>query len=109
MMVAARAWIHARGGAHWVTSWGKFWLAVLGVHSWDGLNPLTPEFWLLPHSKWTGIGYLHPGRYWCHCRMVRARPTQGAYRKSCRGQLITTPCFGAMHAWLPVSSHIPLL
>ena len=62
--------IHSRGGANWVTSWGKFWLAVLGVHSWDGLNPLTPEMWLLPHSEWTGIGWLHPGRFWCHCRMV---------------------------------------
>eukprot|EP00878_Enallax_costatus_P022882 GHUV01024316.1.p1 GENE.GHUV01024316.1~~GHUV01024316.1.p1 ORF type:complete len:552 (+),score=141.41 GHUV01024316.1:1059-2714(+) len=26
--------------------------------------------WLLPYNKWTGIGMLHPGRYWCHCRMV---------------------------------------
>lgn len=56
-----------------MTSWGKFWLAVLGVHSWDGMNPLTPEMWLLPYSKWTGIGYLHPGRFWCHCRMVGER------------------------------------
>ena len=64
--------IHARGGAHWVTSWGKFWLAVLGVHSWDGLNPMPPEMWLLPYSKWSGIGYMHPGRFWCHCRMVSA-------------------------------------
>lgn len=66
----ARAWIHARGGATFITSWGKFWLAVLGCYSWDGMNPLTPEMWLLPHSAWTGIGWLHPGRYWCHCRMV---------------------------------------
>ena len=49
---------------------GKFWLAVLGVHSWDGLNPMPPEMWLLPYSAWTGIGWLHPGRFWCHCRMV---------------------------------------
>lgn len=20
--------------------------------------------------RWTGVGYFHPGRYWCHCRMV---------------------------------------
>lgn len=63
--------MHERGGANHVTSWGKFWLAVLGVHSWDGLNPMPPEMWLMPYSKWTGIGYVHPGRYWCHCRMVR--------------------------------------
>ena len=43
----------------------------MGVMDWRGLNPLPPEMWLLPYSKWTGVGYLHPGRYWCHCRMVR--------------------------------------
>ncbi|KAI3426296.1 hypothetical protein D9Q98_008669 [Chlorella vulgaris] len=69
-LVAARAWIHARGGAHHITSWGKFWLAVLGVYSWQGLNPMPPEMWLLPYASWTGIGWLHPGRFWCHCRMV---------------------------------------
>ena len=67
---AARAWIHVRGGAHSITSWGKFWLAVLGVYSWEGLNPMPPEMWLLPYSGWTGIGWVHPGRFWCHCRMV---------------------------------------
>jgi Squalene-hopene cyclase N-terminal domain len=62
--------MHARGGAPFITSWGKFWLAVLGCFSWEGMHPLTPEMWLLPSSAWTGIGWLHPGRYWCHCRMV---------------------------------------
>jgi cycloartenol synthase len=62
--------IHARGGITYITSWGKFWLAVLGCFSHDGLNPVTPEMWLLPYGGWTGVGWLHPGRYWCHCRMV---------------------------------------
>ena len=66
----ARKWIRDRGGATRVASWGKFWLAVLGCYSWSGVNPMPPEAWLLPHSKWTGIGWIHPGRYWCHCRMV---------------------------------------
>ena len=66
----ARSWIHSRGGAQSITSWGKLWLAVLGVYSWDGLNPMPPEMWLLPYSAWTGIGLVHPGRFWCHCRMV---------------------------------------
>jgi squalene cyclase len=64
--------IQSRGGATFITSWGKFWLAVLGVYSWDGMNPLPPEIWLLPYASWTGIGLAHPGRFWCHCRMVRA-------------------------------------
>lgn len=63
--------IHQNGGATYITSWGKFWLSVLGVYEWQGQNPLNPEMWLLPFSKWTGIGYVHPGRFWCHCRMVR--------------------------------------
>lgn len=62
--------IHKGGGATYITSWGKFWLAVLGVYSWDGMNPTPPEMWLLPYAPWTGIGMAHPGRYWCHCRMV---------------------------------------
>lgn len=69
-IVGARSWIHERGGAQSITSWGKFWLAVLGVYAWEGLNPMPPEMWLLPYSGWTGIGWAHPGRYWCHCRMV---------------------------------------
>lgn len=63
--------IHEYGGATYITSWGKFWLSVLGVYEWEGQNPLNPEMWLLPFSKWTGVGYVHPGRFWCHCRMVR--------------------------------------
>lgn len=62
---AARAWIERNGGAGGVPGWGKFWLAVLGVYDWDGLDPLTPEFWLLPYAV-----PVHPARFWCHCRMV---------------------------------------
>ncbi|GMH42745.1 hypothetical protein BSKO_10664 [Bryopsis sp. KO-2023] len=70
MAKKARDWIHARGGATYCTSWGKFFMSVLGVYAWEGLNPLPPEMWLLPHSMFSGIGVLHPGRMWCHCRMV---------------------------------------
>ncbi len=57
-------------GATHITSWGKFWLAVLGCYSWDGMNPTPPEIWMLPYASWSGIGLAHPGRFWCHCRMV---------------------------------------
>jgi cycloartenol synthase len=63
--VRARAFMHARGGAVNNTSWAKFWLALLGVYEWRGLNPLPPEMWILPY--WLIV---HPGRFWCHCRMV---------------------------------------
>ena len=51
-------------------SWAKLWLAVLGCYAWEGMNPLPPEMWLLPYASWTCVGLFHPGRYWCHCRMV---------------------------------------
>ncbi|PNH04997.1 Cycloartenol synthase [Tetrabaena socialis] len=85
--------MHPRGGATHITSWGKFWLAVLGVYSWDGMNPLTPEMWLLPYSKWSGIGMLHPGRFWCHCRMVYL-PMSYVYGK--RGTCKETPLTAAI-------------
>jgi squalene cyclase len=38
---------------------------VLGVYSWDGINSIAPELWMLPY--WVPF---HPGRWWCHCRVV---------------------------------------
>ena len=64
-MEKGRAWILDHGGATAIPSWGKMWLSVLGVFDWIGNNPLPPEIWLLPYFLPT-----HPGRMWCHCRMV---------------------------------------
>ncbi|KAF0925109.1 hypothetical protein E2562_015392 [Oryza meyeriana var. granulata] len=64
-MEKGRKWILDHGGATYITSWGKFWLSVLGVFDWSGNNPVPPEIWLLPYSL-----PIHPGRMWCHCRMV---------------------------------------
>ncbi|EFA81207.1 cycloartenol synthase [Heterostelium album PN500] len=61
----ARKFLRDNGGATGIPSWGKFWLATLNVYSWDGLNPIPIEFWLLPYSV-----PICPGRWWCHCRMV---------------------------------------
>lgn len=63
--VKGRAWIEEHGGAGGVPGWGKFWLSVLGVYDWEGVDPLTPEFWLLPYAL-----PIHPARMWCHCRQV---------------------------------------
>lgn len=60
-----RDWILEHGGATHITSWEKMWLSVLGVFEWSGNNPLPPEIWLLPYAF-----PVHPGRMWCHCRMV---------------------------------------
>lgn len=61
----ARRWLLDHGGAEAIPSWGKFWLAVLGVYRWEGLNPLSPELWLLPRHL-----PLHPSNFWCHTRAV---------------------------------------
>ncbi|WOL08535.1 cycloartenol synthase-like isoform X1 [Canna indica] len=64
-MEKGRKWILDHGSATAITSWGKMWLSVLGAFDWSGNNPLPPEMWLLPY-----ILPFHPGRMWCHCRMV---------------------------------------
>ncbi|KAK8581347.1 hypothetical protein V6N13_144376 [Hibiscus sabdariffa] len=60
-----RGWILEHGSATAITSWGKMWLSVLGAYEWSGNNPLPPEVWLCPYFL-----PIHPGRMWCHCRMV---------------------------------------
>ncbi len=61
----ARAWIHGNGGAAAIPSWGKYWLSVLNLYSWEGCHPVPPELWLLPRAL-----PIHPSRFWCHCRVV---------------------------------------
>lgn len=46
-------------------SWAKLWFCVLNLYEWEGLDPIIPELWSLPY--WLPF---HPGRYWCHCRVV---------------------------------------
>ena len=64
-MVRARAWLQSRRGCLGIPSWGKFWLAVLNVYSWDGVHSLFPEMVLLP--EWFP---LHTRRLWSYCRTV---------------------------------------
>ena len=60
-----RAFIREQGGALYTSSWAKFYLCLLGCMEWDGHNSVPPEMWLLPN--WIPF---HPGRMWCHSRMV---------------------------------------
>ncbi|KAL1710959.1 terpenoid cyclases/protein prenyltransferase alpha-alpha toroid [Schizophyllum commune] len=59
----ARAKLHQLGGCAAIPAWGKFWLALLNVYDWEGVNPVPPELWLLP--EWLPI---HPSRWWIHVR-----------------------------------------
>ncbi|KAF8038676.1 hypothetical protein BT93_B1269 [Corymbia citriodora subsp. variegata] len=83
-MDRARKWILDHGGATYIPSWGKMWLSVLGVYEWSGNNPLLPEIWLLPHFL-----PIHPGRFWCHCRMVYL-PMSYLYGKRFVGHIDST-------------------
>ncbi len=62
---AGRKFIQNEGGAVMTSSWAKFWLCLVGCMDWKGHNSVPPEMWLLPN--WFPF---HPGRLWCHCRMV---------------------------------------
>ena len=61
----SRDWIKKHGGATMVPLWGKFYLSLLGIYEWAGINSLLPEMLLLPAQL-----PIHPSNYWCHARMV---------------------------------------
>ncbi|KAF2455683.1 terpenoid cyclases/protein prenyltransferase alpha-alpha toroid [Lineolata rhizophorae] len=64
-MIKARGTLHKMGGALNGPHWSKFLLAVLGVASWDLVNPVPAELWLLP--DWVPFA---PWRWWVHMRQV---------------------------------------
>lgn len=45
---AARTFLHTHGGALCAPSWAKFWMAVLGVYDWAGINSM-PVCSNVPH------------------------------------------------------------
>ncbi|KAI8812728.1 terpenoid cyclases/protein prenyltransferase alpha-alpha toroid [Cladochytrium replicatum] len=63
--IKARKTLHRLGGALASPHWGKFWLSIMNLYQYEGMNPVPPELWLLP--DWVP---LHPGNWWCHCRAV---------------------------------------
>jgi squalene/oxidosqualene cyclase-like protein len=65
MVIRARKFIRDNGGPLGAASWGKFFLTLLNLYDYRGLNPVLPELWLLPRSL-----PIHPSRLWCHTRMV---------------------------------------
>ena len=65
MMKIMREWVVSRGSALGAASWGKFFMALLNLYPYEGLNPLLPELWVLPYRL-----PFHPGRLWCHARQV---------------------------------------
>jgi lanosterol synthase len=67
MLARARRWIAAQGGVIAIPSWGKFWLALFNLYSWEGMHSIPPEAWALP--SWLPIS---PGNFYCHTRLIYA-------------------------------------
>lgn len=65
LAAGALRWIRAHGGVVKLPTWGRIWLAVLGLYPWDCVQPILPEMWLLPDSA-----PVHPRRLYCHMRLI---------------------------------------
>lgn len=65
MCARARAFIAKQGGPYEIPTWGRIWLALLGMYPWTGSQPIMPELWLLPESA-----PMHPRRLYCHMRLI---------------------------------------
>ena len=62
----AREWLRAQpGGVAAIPTWGKFWLSMIGLYEYSGMNPAPPELFLLP--RWLPA---HPDRLYCHTRYI---------------------------------------
>ncbi len=48
-----------------IPSWGKFWLALLNLYDWRGVNVILPELWALPRRL-----AIHPSNWYCHTRLI---------------------------------------
>ena len=60
----ARRFLRAEGVLG-IPTWGKFWLALLNLYDWRGVNPVLPELWALPRRL-----ALHPSNWYCHTRLI---------------------------------------
>ena len=61
----ARRWLRGQDadGVLSIPTWGKFWLSMLGLYEYEGVNPLSPEIILLPRG-WSA----HPDHWQTHSR-----------------------------------------
>ncbi len=64
LIAPARRFIQAEGILG-IPSWGKFWLALLNLYDWNGVNAVLPELWSLPRKI-----PLHPSNWYCHTRLI---------------------------------------
>jgi squalene/oxidosqualene cyclase-like protein len=63
---AALAWIRSHPeGVEAIPSWGKLWLAFLGLYPYEGITPIPPELFMLP--RWSP---LRADQLYCHTRYI---------------------------------------
>jgi len=48
-----------------IATWGRAWLAIVGLYEWDGMNPMPPELWAAPRDL-----PIHPSKFYCHTRLI---------------------------------------
>ncbi|MDC0667213.1 prenyltransferase/squalene oxidase repeat-containing protein [Nannocystis radixulma] len=65
LAAGALRWIRAHGGVTKNPTWGRIWLALLGLYPWQCVQPILPEMWLLPDAT-----PVHPRRLYCHMRLI---------------------------------------
>ena len=92
----ARNFIRAEGGAISIPTWGKVWLALVGLYEWGGVSPIIPELYAAP--KWLPV---HPSRFYCHTRLIylgmavlygeRVAQTANARVRALRDELYPVP------------------
>ena len=64
LIAPAQRFLQAEGMLN-IPTWGKFWLALLNLYDWRGVNPVLPELWRLPRRV-----PLHPSNWYCHTRLI---------------------------------------
>ncbi len=65
LLERARKFFLREGGVQAIPSWGKFWLSLINLYAWEGVNPVIPELWQMPRAI-----PIHPSRYYCHTRLI---------------------------------------
>lgn len=65
-IIKARKFLHERNGPLECPQWGKFYMCAMNLMDYECCEPSPPELWILPY--W--FPFLHPGKWWCHCRIV---------------------------------------
>ncbi|MEA5622442.1 prenyltransferase/squalene oxidase repeat-containing protein [Nostoc sp. UHCC 0251] len=97
MLAPALQFIREQGGVVKIPTWGKFWLAMLNLYEWRGVNAVLPEVWLFP--KWFPV---HPGNFYCHTRLIYM-PMSFIYSRKFQAPL--TPLIAELRSELYVSDY----